>query len=146
MSKTIVAIVVAVAIVAGGAYVLVHKSGTKTNSTSSSNTQTTSPTNSQSSGSSGSNQNSAATITYSDSGFSPSTLTVKSGTTVTITNNSSSLLQFDSNPHPAHTDDVELNVGTVSPGKSQTFTVTKTGSFGYHNHLNSGDTGMIIVQ
>ncbi len=89
---------------------------------------------------------SADTITYSDSGFSPATLTVKSGTTVTIKNDSSRILEFESDPHPDHTDEPELNAGTVSPGKSMTFTVTKTGSHGYHNHLNDDDKGKIVVQ
>ena len=54
-------------------------------------------------------------------------------------------MQFDSDPHPVHTDDTELNVGHVEPGGSMTFTVNKTGTHGYHNHLNPGDTGTIIA-
>ncbi len=49
-------------------------------------------------------------------------------------------------PHPIHTDDPDLNVGTVKPGESMTFTVTKTGEYGYHNHLNPSDKGRITVE
>src|SRR3989344_1894426 len=64
------------------------------------------------------------TITYSNDGFSPSELTVNSGTTVTIKNESDRVLQLVSDPHPQHTGNPELNVGTISPGKTTTFTVT----------------------
>lgn len=86
-----------------------------------------------------------ATITYTDSGFSPSMVTVKSGDTVAVKNNSSSTIQFDSDPHPVHTDDTDLNVGTVDPGQTKTFTVTKTGQFGYHNHFNPNQKGSITI-
>src|SRR5688500_10862335 len=45
------------------------------------------------------NTASAATITFTDDGFSPSTLTVKSGDTIAVKNDSSSSLEFESNPH-----------------------------------------------
>ncbi len=124
--------IIAVLALAGGAFAFTRGANKPTDS---SPTPTASP-----------EATSATAITYSNDGFSPSTLTVKAGTTVTIKNNSSRLLQLDSNPHPDHTDNPELNVGTVSPGKSTTFVVTKTGSHGYHNHLNTGDTGTLIVE
>ncbi len=113
-----------------GVYIAMPKNTSSTSSSSSSN---------------GANQSAAATITYSDSGFSPALVTVKSGDTVAIKNTSSQALQMDSNPHPAHTDDTDLNVGTVPSGQTVTFTVTKKGTFGFHNHLNPSDTGSITV-
>lgn len=101
---------------------------------------------SPSSSSSQSSTQASATITYSDSGFSPDATTVKAGSTVAIKNASSSVLQFDSDPHPVHTDDTDLNVGTVEVGQTKTFTVTKTGSFGFHNHLDPSKTGKIVIQ
>lgn len=94
----------------------------------------------------GNTQTASAAITYSDSGFSPSTLTVKSGDKVVIKNTASDELQFNSDPHPSHTEDTELNIGSVSAGQEQSFTITMTGSFGYHNHLNPSEKGMIVVQ
>lgn len=88
----------------------------------------------------------AATITYTDNGFTPATTTVKSGDTVKIINNSSEELQMDSDPHPAHTDDTELNVGIVSPGSSRTFVLKTKGNWGFHNHLNPGNTARVDVE
>lgn len=86
------------------------------------------------------------TIAYTDSGFSPATLTVTAGTTITIKNDSTQELQFNSDQHPIHTDNSDLNVGDVAPGESKTFTISEAGTWGYHNHLNSGDGGEIIVE
>lgn len=91
-------------------------------------------------------QTGASTITYSDKGFSPSNITVKAGDLVTVTNNSSSSLQFASDPHPQHTDDADLNVGVIKKGQTMTFIASKIGTFSFHNHYQAGDTGMIIVQ
>ncbi len=145
MNKTgIIAVIVVVLALAGGAFALSQKNSDKTGSSTTNPTSstTTTPTNTNTT----SEASSENTITYTNDGFSPATLTVKSGTKITIKNDSSHALQFDSDPHPVHTDDPELNVGVVSPGKSMTFTATNTGSHGYHNHLNSSDTGTIVVQ
>lgn len=88
----------------------------------------------------------AATIMYTNTGFDPSTITIKSGQTVEIKNDSSRPLQFDSDPHPAHTDNPELNVDTISPGSSKKFTLTTKGAWSYHNHLNSSETGKVNVE
>lgn len=85
-------------------------------------------------------------ITYTDEGFNPATLTVAAGTTVTITNESSEELDLSSDKHPVHTDNPELNQNTLTPGDSETFKVTKTGTWGYHNHLNPDKKGKIVVQ
>ena len=87
-----------------------------------------------------------AVITYSDNGFNPAQITVKSGTTVTIKNTTSHTVQFDSDPHPAHTDNKDLNAGIVAAGKTDTFVAVNKGSFGYHNHLDDNETGTIIVE
>jgi plastocyanin len=87
-----------------------------------------------------------STITYTNEGFNRQSLTVKAGTTVTITNNSSRVLQFNSDPHPEHTDNSELNIGNINPGQSKSLTVSKTGSHGFHNHANDDHTGTLIVE
>lgn len=145
MKKSSVVLIVIVALVlAVGAFALTRKSSKPAPATT---TGASSQTVTQSAGTSpSSEQSSAATITYSDNGFSPAKLTVQSGSTVTIKNTSSQPMQLDSNPHPVHTDDTDLNVGLVEPGQSKTFTVHKTGTFGYHNHLNPSDTGTIVIQ
>jgi len=89
---------------------------------------------------------SANTIVYSDSGFSPASLTVKSGTPVTITNKSSRTLKFSSDPHPMHTDNPELNEDSLAAGQSQTLTPTTTGKHGIHDHNDATKTMTLIVQ
>lgn len=132
MSKRIIIGVIILILLGAGAYLFLKQSNTTTTTTNVTNTQADKPA--------------AATITYSDSGYSPAEVTVKSGDTVEIKNTSSRAMQFDSDPHPIHTDNPDLNVGSVNPGESMTFTVTKTGEYGYHNHLNPSDTGKIIVE
>lgn len=137
MTKAIVAII-AVILIAGGGYLATHKNKTAPAASSQSSSQSSAAQNSTAAA--------AATITYDGNSFSPSSITVKSGDKVEIKNTSSTDVQFQSNPHPLHTDDTDLNVGLVSAGQSATFTVTKTGTFGYHNHLNPDQGGTITIQ
>jgi plastocyanin len=144
--KTVVIVVVAILVIAGGALALTKKSDNKSTTSQPSSSQQSNNNSSNNTNSSSSDQTAAATITYGDNGFSPSTVTVKSGDTILIKNTSSNPLQFDSDPHPAHTDDPELNVGDIAPGSSGTLKATTVGTHGYHNHLNPSDTGTIVVQ
>lgn len=84
-------------------------------------------------------------ITYSDDGFSPKNPMVKKDGTVTVRNTSSRSVQFSSDPHPAHTNEAELNLKDLAPGESASFTVTRVGTFGFHNHLNASETGELMV-
>ncbi len=143
--KRVMIAVIAIVIGAGG-YVLLRGSLDDKTTDSNKGSQTTTDSSSQASPDDGAAQTAAATITYSNDGYSPATVTVKTGDTVVIRNDSSRDMQFDSDPHPAHTDNEELNVGIVEPGKSMSFVVKRTGTFGYHNHLNASDTGTIVVQ
>ena len=90
------------------------------------------------------------TITISESGFSPATSTVKSGGKVTWVNNSKATVQIASDPHPTHTANPELTSGQsvteLAPGASATVTVTKTGTWGFHDHLNPSVRGKVTVQ
>lgn len=84
-------------------------------------------------------------ITYRDSGFSPPVLRTTSGTRITIENKSSKDLEFASNPHPSHADNPELNTDVMAPGDSAAIVITNRGTWGYHNHLDPGHTGRIIL-
>lgn len=145
--KVIIALIIIIVLGAAGAYLATNK-----NSDSNTETPATTPKTSQNNSNTtddttnNNTQSVAATITYSNDGFSPSTITVQAGDTVAIKNASDHDMQFDSDPHPVHTDDTDLNAGLVSPGQTITFTVNKTGTFGYHNHLNPSQTGTIVIQ
>ncbi len=87
----------------------------------------------------------SATITFTNNGFSPATLTVKKGTKVTVVNNSSDEVQFSSDDHPTHREDPEINMETLAPGESGSFTVTTVGTHGFHDHIDDSKTGTLVV-
>ena len=91
-----------------------------------------------------------ATVTFSDSSVTPSTVTIKSGESLTWVNNSSKKVQVASANHPTHTLNKELTngefVAELVPGASATVTLTKTGTWGYHDHLNQSVTGKVVVE
>jgi plastocyanin len=144
----VIAGLIVLVLLAGGAFALTsnkddNKAATSTTSTSSQ----TSTSDTSSTDSTATDTAAAATITYDGSSFSPSSTTVKSGDKVTIKNVSSgAVLDFDSDPHPVHTDDTDLNAGSIEAGQSKTVTVTKKGSFGFHNHDDPTQKGQITIQ
>lgn len=88
----------------------------------------------------------AVTITYDGTSFSLSSNSVKAGETVKVVNNSSKELDFDSDPHPVHTDNSELNAGPIDAGKSKSFVLNTKGTWGFHNHLDSSQRGSLTVE
>ena len=91
-----------------------------------------------------------STVTYSDSGFSPQSVTVKSGENITWVNDSNSTVQVGSANHPTHTINQQITgdefVIELAPGESETVQLTKTGNWGYHDHLKASMTGSITVE
>ena len=104
-----------------------------------------------------------ATVTYTDSGFSPASVTVAKGGTVTFVNNSSNPLWVASDPHPIHNayDGTTLQqhcaagyaglppfdeCTSVNQGSSWSFTFNTTGNWGYHNHEAAENQGTVVVQ
>lgn len=97
----------------------------------------------------------ATAVTYTDSGFSPATVTVQKGGTVVFKNAASDDLWVGANPHPIHNGYPATggcigstfdSCGKIRPGGSWSFTFTFAGRWGYHNHLNPGEGGTVIVQ
>ena len=104
----------------------------------------------------------SVTITYTDSGFSPKSVSVPSGTTITFINKSKERMWVASDPHPAHSgydsstrtqhcDGAYVGAkpfdecsGAGKDG-SFSFTFAKTGSWGYHNHAHDEMSGTIVV-
>ncbi len=94
-------------------------------------------------------------VTYSDSGFSPSVVTIKKGEAVTFMNASGSEMWPASAIHPTHSAYPTTGgcLGStfdacrgIEKGMSWSFVFDATGTWGYHNHLNPKATGKIIVQ
>jgi len=86
-----------------------------------------------------------ATITFTETGFSPSQLTVKKGTKITVINNSSHTLQFSSGEHPTHQENPEMNMGDLAPGEQGTVTLNHVGTHSFHDHHDDSKTGTLIV-
>lgn len=85
-------------------------------------------------------------VTFNGTSFIPSQTTVKAGNQIRFTNRSNNTVDVDSDPHPAHTSDIDLNIGSIAPGASKTVTVTQKGSFGIHDHLNPTIVAKITVE
>ena len=93
----------------------------------------------------------ATTITIANNAVSPSSIVVSRGTQVTFVNNDSRVHDMDSDPHPEHTDCVELNqVGFLNPGqRKQTGNLNTARKCGFHDHgnpENNGLKGSITIQ
>jgi|GEM_PF-1434690 len=100
------------------------------------------------------------TITYTDSGFAPETVTIKKGDTVKFVNNSSRAFWPATNVHPTHTAYPGSNIKKcqtaqagdifdacrpVNPGESYSFTFDQIGEWRYHDHLRANQGGKVIV-
>ncbi len=85
-------------------------------------------------------------VTLSSDGFTPQTLTIKVGDSVTWINNSGGAATVNSDPHPIHTNYPPLNLGRFNDGEMLTLKFDKPGTYGYHNHVNPNQTGKIIVE
>jgi plastocyanin len=87
-----------------------------------------------------------ATVTYTDSGYTPATVTVKKGTKVTFKNESTKSMWTASGVHPTH----QLLPGfdqlkSVAKGGLYEYTFAKVGTWKYHNHVNPTDVGTVVV-
>lgn len=148
-SKIIVAIVVIIAALVAGFFLLTGDDTNQSAETTTDQTPQTTPlqpNSDQDNQPTASDEQSQNTITYTDSGFTPATLSVKVGDTVTVVNRSSRPLQFSSDVHPTHTNNPELNQRTAGPGDNVSFTINKPGTHGYHDHLDASRTGTLIVE
>jgi len=86
-------------------------------------------------------------VSITASGFSPATVTVRSGTTVVFQNADTEPHWVASAPHPVHTGLLGFDAASpMAPGAFYAFTFTAPGTFGYHDHLNPATSGRVIVQ
>ena len=104
----------------------------------------------------------AALVTYTDGGFSPSSVTVSVGDTVRFENNAGSGMWVAADEHPTHTSydgtatrehcaDGAATGGSFdactqyAPGETWEYTFTKAGEFHYHNHARASHGGTVTV-
>lgn len=95
------------------------------------------------------------TIIYTDTGYSPSSLTIKKGETVIFKNQSSRSMWPASAFHPTHKEYPTTGgcLGStfdackgVQPGGSWSFTFNFAGGWKYHDHLSPTNFGAILVK
>ena len=90
--------------------------------------------------------NTEPTVSYTDNGFIPNTITIKYGDKVKFINNSNGDMWVASNNHPTHTIYSQFDEKTfVRHGGIYEFTFYQVGKWGYHNHMNASKTGTVIV-
>lgn len=78
-------------------------------------------------------------VTIQNMAFSPATMTIKVGDSITWTNQ-------DLVNHTATADDNSFDTGTLSNGQSKTITFAKAGTYKYHCTIHPKMLGTIIVQ
>jgi plastocyanin len=99
----------------------------------------------------------AATVTYEDGQFRPQAVTVSRGDTVRFVAADGSDMWVGSDEHPTHTEYDGTNLSEhcnggqrsfdqCQSGNSFSFTFTKSGEFGYHNHVRASAGGVVVVQ
>ena len=99
-------------------------------------------------------------IAYTDNGYSPGTLTISKGDTVTFKNESSRDMWPATAIHPSHTVYPGSGIGKcdtlkeanifdacrrIAPGGEYAFTFGEVGEWNYHDHLRSTNWGTITV-
>ncbi len=103
------------------------------------------------------------TVTYTEQGFSPQSVSIGVGDTVHFVNSSSHSMWVGVDEHPTHTkydgtstkEHCEQGKNTngtfdacapLSAGTSYGFKFTKSGTFPYHNHVRAASVGTVIVK
>jgi plastocyanin len=99
------------------------------------------------------------TVTYTDSGFSPASVSIKKGQSVTWVDQRANPMWLASDPHPSHTGydgtsrTEHCAAGYAGPtpldecgtGTSYSFTFNTAGTFGYHDHFDDAMAGSVTV-
>lgn len=136
-------VVIALLVIAGGAYAVVKNQPTASNqTTSNTNGMSSMPTNNTNNPSNKGSETPAASdkVSIKNFAFSPASITVTKGTTVTWTNNDTTVhtvVETDGKDGP--------NSSDVKPGDSYTFTFSQAGTYQYHCSLHPQMTGTVTV-
>lgn len=157
MNQTIVGIIAVIIVILGGWYLL---RGTPANAPETTGTSQAPAGGATTSDIVAQDTAESVTVTYADTGFSPASVTIAAGGTVTFVNDSSRNMWVASAMHPTHTaySGTSLSqhcpdtAGTAfdeckagEPGSTYSFTFTKEGTWNYHDHLSPSNFGKVIV-
>ena len=136
-NKIIIGVIIVLVLIGGGFYVW-HKQSEKQAATSiqQMNMPTQSQKNSSASTAKPAGKNA---VTIQNFAFSPATITIKAGQSVTWTNE-------DSIGHSATADDNSWDTGVLPQGKSKSITFAKAGTYTYHCSVHPNMKAEVIVQ
>lgn len=86
-------------------------------------------------------------ISFSGTAYSPAQITIKNGDIVVFKNNSTKDFWPASARHPDHLEYPEFDAKqAIAPGGTFQFKFTKTGAWGFHDHLTPTAFGRIAVE
>jgi plastocyanin len=88
----------------------------------------------------GSPQPGNSAVTIQNFSFTPKVTTITVGSTITWTNNDSTVHTITSN------DSSFTSSAVISPGQSYSYTFTNAGTYNYHCSLHTSMTGTVVVQ
>lgn len=148
-------ILVALLLIAGGAYLLTHDRADAPKDTAIT-TPSPSPTPNPVPAETPSVNEPDAFITLSDSGYSPASITIKKGDVVRFINNSNRDFWPASAIHPTHSvypiKTSKDCLGSafdacraIEPGGAWEFRFDEAGTWRYHDHLSASKTGSVVV-
>lgn len=86
------------------------------------------------------------TVTVTQNGFTPKTITINAGEVIIWENKSGKAATVNSDSHPDHTKYRDLNLGEFDNGSKIQVQIQTPGSYTYHNHLSPTQKGEIIVK
>lgn len=87
------------------------------------------------------------TVTRTGDTFIPSTIVIRKGDSIRFVNDTSSAFWPASNAHPSHGLYPEFDPKEpIVSGGSWTFTFTKAGTWGFHDHMHAASQGVITVR
>lgn len=85
-------------------------------------------------------------IKITDDGFIPAETTIKPGTRVVWTNNTTAPQRVAAGPYPDRTELPDLDSQTIAPGESYVYTFTETGKVNYANYTKPTVVGVVEVK
>jgi len=137
-NKIIIGVIIAVIVIGGGIFFL-NKNNSSQMNMQSAPSQTQGQA--QASPAAGSSQANAGknAVTIQNYAFSPATITIKAGDSVTWTNQ-------DSVGHSATADDTSWDTGILPQGQSKAIAFSKPGTYTYHCSVHPMMKGTVIVQ
>jgi len=140
MSKILIGVVIAIVVVGGGIFLLNKNNSSQSMQNMNMPVQNQSQQ-TQQSPTTGSTQatNGKNAVTIQNYSFSPASITIKAGQSITWTNE-------DSVGHSATADDNSWDTGVLPQGQSKSITFAKAGTYTYHCSVHPNMKATVIVQ